>query len=87
MYKLLASSEQIGAMRANYLGGNYGYGHAKQALFELIVDKFATERECYNYYMNNLSEIDKALKIGAEKASKVADEVLKRVRVKLGFNK
>jgi tryptophanyl-tRNA synthetase len=85
LYKLLASAEQIETMRANYLGGNYGYGHAKQALFELIVEKFAQERERYTYYMNNRSELDKALQIGAQKASKVANEVLKRVRIKLGF--
>lgn len=85
LYKLIASPEQIEMMRANYLGGNYGYGHAKQALYDVIVERFASERERYNYYMNNLLELDKALEIGAEKASKVANEVLKRVRVKLGF--
>jgi tryptophanyl-tRNA synthetase len=72
-------------MRQNYLGGNYGYGHAKQALFELICEKFKIEREKYNYYMNNLAEVDSLLQQGAKKAHLVADEVLKRVRVKLGF--
>jgi tryptophanyl-tRNA synthetase len=33
------------AMKANYVGGNYGYGHAKQALFELICETFKSERE------------------------------------------
>jgi tryptophanyl-tRNA synthetase len=86
LYKLLATPEQIELMRTNYIGGNYGYGHAKQALFELICDKFKTEREKYNYYMNNLSEVESLLKIGATKAGTVADGVLKRVRVKLGFD-
>ena len=85
LYKLLASPKQIEAMRANYLGGNYGYGHAKQALFELIVEKFATVREKYNYYINNLEEVDKLLLEGAAKASAVANGVLKRVREKLGY--
>ncbi len=85
LYKLLASPEQTEAMRANYLGGNYGYGHAKQALYELIIDKFASQRERYNYYMNHLEEVDQLLKIGAARASKVADGVLKKVREKLGF--
>ena len=85
IYKLLANESQIEAMRANYLGGNYGYGHAKQALFELIVEKFKTEREKYNYYINNLPEVDALLKKGAAKASIVADGVLARVREKLGF--
>jgi tryptophanyl-tRNA synthetase len=85
IYSLLANEEQIAKMKANYLVGNYGYGHAKQALFELIVEKFKTEREQYNYYMNNLAEVDDLLKIGAEKAGIVAKGVLARVRVKLGF--
>jgi tryptophanyl-tRNA synthetase len=68
IYSLLASAEQLVAMRANYPGGNYGYGHAKQALFELICESFKTEREKYNYYINNLPEVDAALlKIGAGK--------------------
>lgn len=86
IYKLLANEEQIASMRQNYLGGNYGYGHAKQALFELICDKFKTEREKYNYYINNLAEVDALLKQGANKAHVIANEVLSRVRVKLGFN-
>ena len=85
IYSLLANEEEIAAMKANYLGGNYGYGHAKQALFELIVEKFKTEREKYNYYINNLDEVDALLKIGAEKAAAVANRVLGKVREKLGF--
>jgi tryptophanyl-tRNA synthetase len=85
IYKLLASESEIETMRANYLGGNYGYGHAKQALFELIVEKFKTEREQYNYYMNNLDEVDVLLRKGAQKASDVANGVLEKVREKLGF--
>jgi tryptophanyl-tRNA synthetase len=72
-------------MRANYEGGNYGYGHAKQALYELIINKFSKEREKYNYFMKNLDEVDKALAIGAKKATAVANKVLMRVRKKLGY--
>ncbi|MFL0170699.1 tryptophan--tRNA ligase [Tenacibaculum maritimum] len=85
IYKLLASESQIEEMRSNYEGGNYGYGHAKQALYELIIEKFATVREKYNHYMENRHEIDEALAIGAEKAKKVAQEVLIRVREKVGY--
>ncbi len=85
LYKLIASEEQTEEMRSKYLEGNYGYGHAKQAFFELLLDKYSKERELYNYYMQNLSEIDKALEIGSKKAHLVADEVLLRVRKKLGY--
>ena len=85
LYNLLGSESEIAQMRKNYEGGNYGYGHAKQALFELILQKFETPRERYNYYMNNLNEVDKALQLGAEKAAKVANDVLNRVRTTLGY--
>lgn len=85
IYKLLASPEQVITMRANYTNGGFGYGHAKQALFELIVEKFSKERELYHYYMSHPEEIDAALKKGAEKASKTANDVLARVRTKLGY--
>ena len=88
IYKLVATDFQIQKMKENYANANadYGYGHAKQELFELILDKFKTEREKYNYYMNNLAEIDQELFRGAEKAAAIANEVLKRVREKLGFS-
>ncbi len=85
LYKLLGSEEQTAQLKAKYLAGNYGFGHAKQELYDLIAEKFKTEREKYNYYMNNLEEVDKLLFEGAKKAGNVADGVLKRVREKLGF--
>jgi tryptophanyl-tRNA synthetase len=85
LYKLLGSETQVAEMTANYKGGNYGYGHAKQALFELICEKFKSEREKFNYYMENLSELEKQLSVGAAKARNVAQPVLKRVREKLGY--
>jgi len=85
IYRLLASHEEVAQMRKNYEGGNYGYGHAKQALYQLVVDKFSEERSRYKYFMNNLSQIEAALASGAEKARKVAEEVLERVRKKLGY--
>jgi tryptophanyl-tRNA synthetase len=88
IYKLLADENQIATLTEKYKNPNqdFGYGHAKQALFELITEKFRTEREKYTHYMNHLDEMEALLKIGAEKAGKVADGVLARVRAKLGFN-
>lgn len=85
IYKLMATKEQVAEMRKNYEGGNYGYGHAKQALFELIVKRFQKERELYDFYMQNPEKIEEALAVGAEKARRIADEVLLRVREKLGY--
>ncbi|MCK0155907.1 tryptophan--tRNA ligase [Cellulophaga sp. F20128] len=85
LYKIVASTDQIEEMRANYKAGNYGYGHAKQALYEVILEKFGEARKKYDYYINNTEEIDAALAIGAAKAQKEADKVLARVRAKIGY--
>ena len=85
LYKILANPEQIAEMRSNYEGGNYGYGHAKQALYEVILEKYNPARERFDYYMTHLDEIDNALEIGAEKAKKVANDVLNKVRNKVGY--
>jgi tryptophanyl-tRNA synthetase len=85
IYKLLANEAQIKEMRANYEGGNYGYGHAKQALFELIVERYAKVRETYNYYMENLDELHAKLEKGEAKAAEIANATLDKVRKVLGF--
>jgi len=85
LYKVIASAEETAELRNKYEAGNFGYGHAKQALFELLVEKYGEQREKYNYYMNNLNELDAALEKGAEKAKETANAVLGRVREKLGY--
>jgi len=85
LYKILGSPTQIAALKDKYLAGNFGYGHAKQALFELVVEKFATQREKYTYYMENPQEVEAALTIGAEKARLVASKTLSRVREVMGY--
>tara|TARA_R110002020_G_scaffold259768_2_gene473794 strand:- start:141486 stop:142454 length:969 start_codon:yes stop_codon:yes gene_type:complete len=85
IYKLIATPEEIATMRANYEGGGYGYGHAKTALYEKLLQRFVSEREQYNFYMNNLDKIDEALSVGASKAKPVANKVLQRVREKVGY--
>lgn len=85
LYALLANQEEVEGMRQRYLTGNYGYGHAKQELFELIVNKYKSEREKYWELMGDKTVLDKLLKIGADKARKVAVDKLARVRTAMGF--
>ncbi|MBL3655361.1 tryptophan--tRNA ligase [Fulvivirga sediminis] len=85
IYKLVATSEQTEALRQKYLGGNFGYGHAKQELYELLVAKFEEPRKIFNYYMENPEELDAKLKKGEERAREIAIQVLGKVREKLGF--
>jgi tryptophanyl-tRNA synthetase len=85
LYKLLASADELEAMHQNYVAGGYGYGHAKQGLFELIMHNFKTQRTTYDMLMENPALIEEALSIGAGRARVVAQDVLKRVRTKIGF--
>lgn len=85
IFKLLANPADTQTLREKYLGGNFGYGHAKMELFGLILDVFKEEREKYAYYMENIPELEKQLALGEKKASIIAQGVLERVREKLGY--
>ena len=85
IYNLLASKEQSDILARKYRAGNFGYGNAKQELFELICEKFASQRERYNSLMDNTDIIEQELVSGAKKASIIADKVLSRVRKKIGY--
>ena len=85
IYKLVANHEEAKTMENNYRNGNYGYGHAKKELLELILNKFSNERKLYNELMNNTNLIEERLLQGSEKAKKIASSVLARVKIKLGF--
>lgn len=86
IYELLASDEKVAEMRENYLKGGYGYGHAKKAVYEEILERFGEAREKYTYLMNNKSELDEILFAGANEARKTAREVINRVREKVGYS-
>ena len=85
LYKLIASQEQIEEMSAHYLAGNYGYGHAKKALLELVLETYKTPRSQYDYLMQHTDELEAQLLIGAQKAREKASEVLARVRSTIGL--
>ncbi len=86
LYSLLATADETTAMRQNYEAGGYGYGHAKKELYELILRRFAPERERFDFYMSNLPELDAKLAIGARRAQKYGAGVLNKVREKVGYS-
>lgn len=85
IYQLLASEAETNEMRDRYTAGGWGYGHTKKAIFELILEKFETERERFNHYMENRAELDEILQKGAQKAAITAKEVISRVRSGIGY--
>lgn len=85
IYELIASPEQTEELRQKYLGGNFGYGHAKNELLNLILTKYQKERELFVYYMQNLEILDAKLREGANKTRVIAAQTLYRVRESLGM--
>ncbi|MCC5939164.1 MAG: tryptophan--tRNA ligase [Lunatimonas sp.] len=85
LFSLIASLEATEELRRKYLAGNFGYGHAKKELTELILTTFSEERKRYDHYMTHPGELDQILKEGEAKAREIASSVLNRVRTKLGY--
>ena len=85
LFRMVAEESSIKQMRHQYESGGFGYGHAKQALLETILDKFAPARIKFNNLMDKPKQMDQILQQGAIKAQTVANETLKRVRKSLGF--
>lgn len=85
LFSLVAEPSEIEGMRQQYLAGGFGYGHAKQALFEVLWKKFEKEREIFNYYMANEEALEAKLRHGEAKASEIAEMTIKDVRGVLGY--
>jgi len=85
LYQLLGSVKQVEDLRAKYLAGGFGYGHAKQALFECILENFREERLRFDALMEHPDEIERQLQLGAAKARPTAHAVLNRLRAVLGY--
>lgn len=85
IYSLIADDLQVKSLEKKYLSGGFGYGHAKQELFDVICNKFKKERDSFEHLMNNTNLIENELMMGAEKASEIANNVLTRVRSNIGY--
>ena len=72
-------------MKQSYIKGGFGYGHAKNELLNFTLKHFREERNRFQHFSQNTQEIDIILKLGAQKASIVANEVLSRVRKKISY--
>ena len=85
IFKLIADENQTNEMKNKYQNGGYGYGHAKNDLLNLILQKYKDNRSKFDYLMSNKKEIDLILSEGSKKAELTATQVIKRVKTKLGF--
>ena len=84
LYKEFATSEQIEALRTEYLKG-IGWGTAKEKLFEVIEAQLAEPRAEYQRWMNSRDEIDRLLAAGAAIARPKAQDLLGKLRQAIGI--
>ena len=85
VYKLIATPDQSAEMQSKLEAGGYGWGNAKKDLLDIILTRFAKERETFAHYMSDKNALDERLHAGAEKARKVARTTLDRVRERCGY--
>ena len=85
LYKLFATPAQQEEMAARYRAGNYGYGHAKQALYEAYMDYFAPMRKRREEILADPGYIDEVLTRGAARARVLASDTMAQVRKAVGL--
>ncbi len=85
LYRLFAMPDQVEEMRRKYLAGGYGYGHAKQALYEAYLDYFAPMRKRREELMANMDYVHAILKSGGERARAEAVRTMDIVRKRVGL--
>lgn len=85
LFKLFAEAKQLKAMKANYRAGNYGYGHAKQELFEAMWAYFEPMRRRREELAQNLDYVWDVLKKGGQVAAAEAEKTMVKVRKAVGL--
>jgi len=85
LYKLFATQEQQAEMAERYRAGNYGYGHAKLALFDAYMDFFAPMRKRREELLADPGYVDAVLKRGAERARELAETSMDQIRKAVGL--
>ena len=85
LFKLVAPADAVADMAGKLRAGGYGYGHAKKELLAALLDGFRTERATYDRLMADRGEMERQLRIGADKARAIAAATLARVRERLGL--
>jgi tryptophanyl-tRNA synthetase len=86
LYKLVADEEQQRALAAKLRAGNYGWGHAKQELYEVLEARLGPLREKYVELRSHPERIDAILEVGAQEARTRAQRTIKRVRAAIGID-
>lgn len=87
LYKLVATPEQIDELARKLRAGGYGWGHAKQDLYEALEAELGPKRERFEALRADEAALDRILEEGAEKARVIARRTVARVRQAIGIDR
>ncbi len=62
-----------------------GYGDLKSRVAEAVVESVAPVRDRFEHLMKDVAELDRLLKIGAERAREIAEHKVVEMKEKMGF--
>lgn len=85
LYKLVAPREKSDALAASLRAGGFGWGHAKQALLEILEAELGPRREAYAAFRADEEKLERVLQDGAERAREIARGTMARVRDAIGI--
>jgi len=85
LFKQVATPAQTEELAQKLRAGGFGWGHAKQALFEVLDARLAPMREKFVALRADEAHLDKVLAQGAERARERAQRVMQRVRLATGM--
>ena len=86
IYSLFLNSEEKDILSDRYDTPGLKYGDVKKELLTKIIDYFSPYREKREYLSKNIDQVHSLLDHGRDKASKVADEYIKKIRDAMGLN-
>ena len=87
LYKLVATPAQVDALAAKLRAGGYGWGHAKQDLYEALEVELGPKRERFEALRADEAALDRILEEGAERARVIARRTVARVREAIGIDR
>jgi tryptophanyl-tRNA synthetase len=85
LYSLVAP-DRAPEMKQKLAAGGYGWGHAKEDLFQAIEAEVGPKREEYLSIRADEEQLDAILHSGADKARQIAHATIQRVRGAVGID-
>ncbi|UJR86759.1 tryptophan--tRNA ligase [Sandaracinus amylolyticus] len=87
LYELVATNDEVETLASKLRAGGYGWGHAKQDLYEALERELGPFRERFEALRGDEAALDRTLEEGAERARTIARRTVARVRAAVGIDR